>query len=365
MTIVGPAIIETSCVPLPRYAELMEINENAFFGLNDGTGSEPCDHIWTHAERKRIARYLHEAQEEIEQVTGYPLCPTWFENEAQPYGYPVHAKWMKVLQCGFKNSSIVAAASVVSYTTDPAVIGPVATTVTDVDEIRVYYPGTTIEIAPSSVIIAGGNVTITIPWARLVAPIHFENPADGWDYDDIPPSASTPYTTTVDVKREYLDDSIQAGLIWPHHSSAGCDCDCAECGGTCGEYSVNACMYIRDAETGAIDVLEAAHDVTTGWTANCSTCYCEYPSIIRLNYQAGLAEITTQMEEAVIRLAHAKMSYAPCGCSTIQDTWARDHKEIENPSPEQTMCPFGTLSGAWFAWRQVQMAKNQRALALG
>lgn len=365
MTIVGPAILDTSCIPLERYAELMEIGEAAFFGLNDGSGNEPCDHIWTNAERKRIARYLHEAQEEIEQVTGYPLCPTWFEDEAHPYAYPVHTKWMKVLQCGFKATSNIAAASVVSYATDPAVIGPIATTVTDADEIHVYYPGNTREIMPSAVTIAGGTVTITIPWARLVELSSMENPADGWNYDDIPPSGTSPYTTTVDVKREYLDDSIQAGIIWPHRDSADCSCTCASCCGTCGEYSVNGCMYIRDAETGAIDVLPAAHDVVTGWTASCSTCYCELPSIIRLNYQAGLDPITTQMEEAVIRLAHAKMSYPPCGCDTIKDTWARDHREIENPSMEQLMNPFGPYAGAWFAWRVANAARNQRGLALG
>lgn len=358
-TVIAKALPD-ACVSLARYAEVMELNENAFWGLNDGSTGEPCDHIWTDRERKRVARYLSEAQEEIEQAVGYPLCPRWFEDEPHPYAYPVHTKWGKVIEGGFRQTAVIAAGTAPSYVTDPAVVGPLATTVTDEDEVHVYYPGSDREITPETVTIAGGFVTITIPWCRLVDPAYFNNPADGWDY-----SNPTYYTPTVDVTRVYNDDSIQAGIIWPHRSSSSCDCDCSSCCGTCGEYSVNACMYVRNPETGAIDVLEAAHDVVTGWAAVCNTCYCAAPEILKLNYRAGLEPLTLQAEDAVIRLAHSKMPFPPCGCDLIADAWKRDRTVPDNMTLEQANCAFGQSNGAYWAWRQTNMMMLKRGIALG
>lgn len=354
-----------SAVKLARYAQLAGYSEDQFFGLNNSaTQEEACKPIWTHDMRAMVAKYLAEAQEEIEQVVGYPLFPRWFVDEQQYYAYPVHTKWGKLLAAGFRNTTTIQAAAAVSHATDPAVIGPFATTVTDEDEIAVFHPGTEIEISPSAVSIAGGFVTVQVPRSRLVKEPYLENPEDGWTYADVPPSGTSPFESTVDLKRVYNDDSIQAGLVWPHRSSATCSCSCLSCCGTCGEYSLNGCMYLRNPETGAVDVLEASY-ASRAWTAVCPTCYCEEPSILKLNYKAGLTPLSKQAEDAIIRLAHSKMPTAPCGCGTIQEMWKRDRNVPESMGPEREMCPFGTSDGAWFSWRQAVAMMLKRGMALG
>src|SRR5512135_1335489 len=117
-----------SAVKLARYAQLIGLDENQFFGINcaDTASAQACNAIWTHAERARLAKYLKEAQEEIEQVTRYPLAPRWFLDEQHYYGFPVHTNWGKVIQSGFPHTTTIAAASVISHATDPAVVGPIA-----------------------------------------------------------------------------------------------------------------------------------------------------------------------------------------------------------------------------------------------
>lgn len=368
IAVVTSLIDETdSAVKLARYAQLAQYAEDQFFGVdNPATQQAACKPIWTHEMRSMIAKYLAEAQEEIEQVTGYPLFPRWIIDEQQYYSFPVHARWGKVITGGFRNTAMIQASAAVSHATDPAVVGPFATTVTDEDEIAVFHPGTEIEIYPSSITLAGGFVTVYIPRARLVAADSQDNPADGWTYSDIPPSGTTPFESTVDLVRVYNDPSIQGGLIWPHRVSAGCDCDCTYCCGNCSEYSVNGCIYVRNGEIGTVDVLDAAYSAVTGlWTATCPTCYCEDPTFLRLNYRAGLTPLTKQAEDAVIRLAHSKMPQPPCGCGTIQEMWTRDRNVPDVLTAERENCPFGMSDGAWTAWRFANAMMLKRGMALG
>ncbi len=355
----------TSADKLARYAQLAQYSEDQFFGLNNpATQQAACKPIWTHPERAMLAKYLAEAQEEIEQVTGYPLFPRWIVDEQQYYSFPAHAKWGKVIVGGFRNTTTIQASAAVSHATDPAIVGPFATTVTDEDEITVFHPGTEIEIYPSSITLAGGFVTLAIPRARLVKESYLDNPEDGWTYSDVPPSATSPFESTIDLVRVYNDPSIQGGLIWPHRSSSTCDCTCLYCCGTCGEYSLNGCIYVRNGETGAVDVLEAAY-ANGAWTATCPFCYCEEPSILKLNYKAGLTPSSLQVDDAIIRLAHAKMPQPPCGCGTIQEMWTRDRFVPDVLDSIRLQCPFGTSEGSWAAWKFANAKHLQRGMALG
>lgn len=355
-----------SAVKLARYAQILGLSEDQLFGINNpATRTESCNPIWTLYERQNVARYLKEAQEEIEQVTHYPLAPRWFVDEFKYYGFPVHARWGKVIAAGFRNTSTIQAAAVPSYVTDPCAI-TVATTITDEDEIGVFHPGTDIEIYPSSITIAGGVATILIPRARMVELASQNNDENGLTYADVPPSATSPFLATVDVNRVYNDDSTQGGLIWHHRDSGGtCGCACDWCCATCGDYTENACIYIRNPETGALDLLSATYDSRElEWTASCLQCYCSAPDTIRLNYKAGLTPMTNQIETAIIRLAHSKMPTPPCGCSVAQDFWSRDRNVPDNLPIEQAICPFGKSDGAWFAWKQANAARLQIGLAM-
>lgn len=365
--VVNSLIDETdSAVRLSRYAQILGISEDQFFGINNpATRTESCHPIWTLADRLMIARYLKEAQTEIEQVTNFPLSPRWFVDEFKYYGYPVHSTWKKVIAAGFRNTSTIHAAMPLVYATDPVAFFH-ATTLTDADEIRVFHPGTEIEIIPSSVVISGGNVLIEVPWARLVKLSKQNNDESGLAYADVPPSATSPYESTVDIVRVYNDTSIQGGLFWHHRDSGGsCDCNCAWCCATCGDYTENACIYIRNPESGALDLLPATFgENTLVWSASCSTCYCSAPDSVRLNYKAGLDPITEQVEDAIIRLAHSKMPSPPCGCGVANEYWMRDRNVPDNISFEQAACRFGKSDGAYFAWKQANAIRYQPGFAM-
>ena len=130
-----------SAVKLSQYAQILGLSEDQFWGLNNSaTLNDSCNPIWTLLERQTAARYLREAQTEIELVTGFPLSPRWFVDEFKYYGFPIHARWTKIIAAGFRNTSTISLAAVPSYVTDPCVV-IVATTVTDEDEIAVFHPG--------------------------------------------------------------------------------------------------------------------------------------------------------------------------------------------------------------------------------
>ena len=96
--------------------------ECAFWGVLDPSVpvNDACSPILTLPERKQIARYLGEAQDEIEQVCGYPLSPRWFTDEL-PYGFTVFAKQKKIIEPGVMATDNVAWArlSVTSPTRQP------------------------------------------------------------------------------------------------------------------------------------------------------------------------------------------------------------------------------------------------------
>ena len=354
-----------SAVKLARYAQIVQIPEDQFFGLhNDATLLDSaCTPIWTFQMQALVARYLREAQDEIEQVVGYPLAPRWFQNEEHPYSFPLFSKWGKVLAAGFKSEIVIQAAKALNFATDPATFTH-ATTVTDADEIRIYHPSTFVEIVPSKVTLTGGNVVVEIPWARLVKVAYLENPETGWAYADVPPSATSPYESTVDLYQVRNDESIQGALVYPHRASSGsCACDCLWCCGTCGDYAANACIYVRDTDLGTLDLLPASYAVATGWTAACPNCYCSDPEYVRLNYLAGLQTMTAQIEDAVIRLAHSKMPSAPCGCGVAMEHWTRDRTIPGVLDAKRLDCPFGTSDGAWFAWKQALAVRLSRGMA--
>lgn len=347
-----------NAIKLARYAQIIEFPECAFFGVRyDNDALAACQHIWRHHERASIARYLNEAQIEIEQVTGYPLSPKWFEQEQQPYQCrSIKTRWSKLLAAGVRAVSNIALNEPVDHSTDPAVVGPVVTTVTDWHEIKVYHPGTDFEIEPSAIAIAGGQVTIEIPRCRLVLAALEDTPQDGLDYDDVGTcvssfSAGTPgsFECEVDVKRVYTDTTDQGTLVYPHGKSCACVQNCTE-------DTDAACVYIRDAELGFVDVRRET-------ISSLCTCGARL-TYVRMNYQAGVVSPTSQMEDAIIRLAHVKMPHSPCGCEQVTDMWARDRHVPDVLDRERLNCPFGLSDGAWTAWKFANALQVKRASVL-
>lgn len=342
---------EESDITLSLYAQVIGIPEWLMFGVkrdNDTVGG--CVDCWDKYTRDTIKRYLAEAQVEIEQRTEFPLVRRWISGELRPYSYPVASLWKRVYDAGVRATSTIRAGATVTHVVDDANGNPVAstvtvaTTVTDENEIKVYYPASLgvegpVEIDPSDIDISGGIATIYIPRWRMVLP-GLLNSSRCLDYD-----TTTNFLTTVDVTRVYHDSSEQGTLIWPHANSS---CGYTTCCVTCGDYTHDACMYPKNQELGFWDVIPATYSGGS-WLTNLS-CLCTKPIIVELNYRAGPATLSHQARDAVIRLAHSKMPSTPCACEVQQVAWTRDRVTPEAVTRERINCPFGLSDGAWTAW---------------
>lgn len=316
----------SGCLTLVRYAHIIGYNEYAFFGISHPDNTRfACREIWSKYQRDEIAEYLWEAQDEIENIIGYPLCPKWFLAEEHRYTTPVILDSAKIISIGTQASTILGAGLAVSYATDPAVV-TVPTTLTSVADINVYYPNTDIAIIPLSMSISGGLLEIKIPKSRLVDIDKLDNPVEGW-LDD--PSL---YQPTVDVYHFYTDPTSQANLI---HFPSECDDECEKT-------TTPVCVYTENADLGIVRLGKP----------DASYCSCSLPpKRVSINYRAGLPTLTRSMEQAIVRLAHSRMPTEPCGCDVTQRLWKRDRNVPVVLDRERLNCPFGLSDGAWSAWK--------------
>lgn len=341
-------------VPLPLYAQIIEQPECGFWGVNQTTtNDDSCREIWSKSQRDTIRKYLSEAQWEIEDQVHYPLVSKWFADEQLFWRDPAKAKWGQVIEAGIEATDDVSLGVAINQAADPGIIGPFVTTVTDIDEIVIFHPGSENKIIPSSVVISGGSVTIEIPRCRTVLESLVDNSQTGLAYTDL-----TNFETTVDVKREYNDPSTNAEWVWPHRCTGNCSVS------GCTDFSQDACIYIRNNEIGSLATRLATFNSTTEvWARTTAQCCPGQPEIIKLNYRAGLTEANSdkgkirQAQDAVIRLAHSKMPDEICGCQMFTRLWRRDRNIPDIITPERAGSPFGINDGAWVAW---QFAKSLR-----
>lgn len=323
---------ETSAVSLAAYARHIQACECAFFGVAGGpecSYAGGCRSIWTKDQRDWVQYYLAEAQYEIEEVIHFFIGKRWVVDESHFYASRMITQWGYVISGGVETHVDIAIGETVDHTADPAVIGPVATTVTDVSEIKVYHHESDIEVIPSDISISGGFVTIEVPRCRLVIPALVDNPVSGLNYTTL-----TNFADEVDIVRVYNVNNDPVTLV--NRVCSGCS-----------DETTPACLYVRNGKIGAVEVQ--------------ATCGCAYAYKARLNYYAGrdmtnsdgtLTWWGRQAQTAIIRLAHAKMPHAPCDCSAADDMWKRDREVIVDGfgRPQRGVSPFGPEEGAWTAY---------------
>lgn len=343
---IGPTAPAISCVSLGHYAAHLGIDECGVWGVQwSGQVDAACGSIWTKFQRDSLSEYLQQAQDLIEGVINYPLCPRYIVEDNKPFKTRIHTRWKRVIETGVQATSVIATGTPVDYSSEPALIGPIPALGATTDEVIIEHAGTTYAIEPSGMVLSGGNLTIAIPRCRLVLPALWNNPAAGLDYTDL-----TNFAATVDVSRLYTDTTTQATLVWPTGKHA-----CPECA----EETDTACEVIVNPLTGYLTVLrtDATGAVVTG---NCWTdCSC-HPQYVRLAYKAGLPVLSVVAQDAIIRLAHSLMPEGPCGCDIAQQHWKRDRNVPDYVAPERMNNPWGYSDGAWFAWlftRQLELKR--------
>jgi len=328
---------ETSIVSLAAYARHVQVCECSMFGVvgnADCVPSADCRTIWTKDQRDWIQYYLAEAQYEIEEVLNYTIGRRWQTDEEHDYEWPIIADWGYVISGGVRTVTTITAGQAVSHVDDPATVGPFATTVTDPREIKVYHPGSDIEIIPSAITISGGAMTISIPRCRMVKPELVDNSTAGIAYDDV-----NNFSATADVVRVYNVDNNPAELVFQQCQTRT----------SCTETTQDACIYVRKPLIGSVLV-----------RADCITA-CGRLYKARLNYYAGreyadengyLTSWGRQAQDAIIRLAHAKMPSEPCGCDAANRMWERDRMVVVDSlgRPNRGISLFGPEEGAWAAY---------------
>ena len=315
----------TGALSLAKYAQQYVGYECGFWGVSRDT--EPTSVIWTLFQRQELARALCEAQEEIEQVAGFFLEPKWVENEVHPCSPTANyvLTWNHVIEGGVPVVVEIVSGTAVNHAADPAVIGPIATTVTDPAEIKIYYPNTKQEITPLTVSIVGGNVTITVPRCRLVDMDNVNNPEEGLDYTDL-----AVFQTTVDVYRIYTDTADPGEFL-------------QRTVGNCSPDTLALCMEVKDPEIGHVLAYQ------TGTVS--AACRVSKVDQARINYASGLSYLDRIADLAVVRLAHSKMPGEPCGYDRIKEMWRCDNSIPVVLSVERLECSFGVSNGAWMAWK--------------
>lgn len=335
-------------VPLHRYAQLISYDECAFWGVRyDGQEERECNSLWTEIQRSAVAVALAEAQADIEGVVGYPLCPTWVGGDGDLTGrwsdvQSVEGVYMTrygyVITPGIRAESTIASGVTVNYgATDPATVGPVATSVTDPSEVWVFYPNSTRRIYPSSITISGGNLTLRIPKCRMVKPDLLNNE------DGVREEIVSNFLETVDIRRVYTDPSTQAVLTTSHICGEVCVSE------GCQVETQTACMLVRNNRLGFIRVYPATYS-DGSWTVTTTHCPKVYDQV-RLYYQAGIRSIPPNLEMAIVRLAHTKLGESPCDCGVITTMWRRD-REAPRGGLTRTLlnAPFGIMEGARHAY---------------
>ena len=333
----GEPIRECSAVKLARYAQLVGYDENPFWGINHNVGDNVCRYIWTYADRLLVAKYLCEAQVELEAELNFLIGYQWTEELKKDLKCPMFTQYGYVVEFGVEKIVSISTGETIDFTSDPTVIGPIATTVTDPGEIVVYHPGTDIEITPSKVTISGGNVTIEIPRCRLVQLQYVDNPDVGWQYSQF----ATWAEDEVDVSQRFNDTSTQ-GIMLSNHT---CSPSCAVTG--CSDQLQTACGYVRNPEVGIVELHPANY--SGGVWSKVNPCSCGY-KYAKLYYLSGMP-LTKQTEDMIVRLAHSKMPKEPCGCDPLKNMWAADRAMPEVFSRERINCPFGMSAGAWVSWK--------------
>lgn len=392
-------------LPLDRFTQIVSYSpilfNQVYIDTDDLQRASSCSdpilqYTWQPASggqpgREEIAQAIQQAEDQIESILKFSLLPRWYagarvaypENGASPsswlYRTPrnqtiaVRAPTFHVLQGGVEAWSLIGAGAAIAYSDvdgdgyDELATVTVATTITDADEIAVYYPGVSAadrgswEIRPIKVSFSGGVATVKFARQQCVLAALLERlNAAGVDGMD-----NANFLTTVDVYRHYNDPSTMATLEWE-----GCTCNdsCA----VCSISTQSACITVRDEHNGLIALSPG------DWNADDAQydCAClsvgRRPDRVRLYYRGGyrdtrvarpMNEMAPQLEKAITYMALVYLDREWLTCEQIHNLmehWRADMAtSVGSPSglststklsAESLRNPLGTTRAAFYAY---------------
>jgi len=386
---------------LDRFSQIIGIDPLHFNGLDSPTlhRNTACGEVFfqfsfQHSDRvgrEDMARAIQEAEQEISREVGYNLLPDWTTEERLEYERPalreayniygINPRWqMKsvealrghIISGGVRAKSSISLAAAVArsdvdgdgYAELCTVIVPI--TITDTNEVHVYYTGKGAddgwEIRPIKVAISGGNATITFKsWQ-----IPLGTQMDQFDIEPLDADAAASYETTVDVYRVYNDPATQLQFMW-EDAPGNCCGTCSAC-----QFSTQAgCFHLRDARLGIVVPSPASYDSGTGEFVTAEWSACREPDQIRLWYYSGYrdnslarpyADLSPYWETAVAYFAASKFERSVCGCDNVNqfiEKWRRDGAFTSQNeggftmTAEQAANRLGTSMGGLYAWKRI------------
>ncbi len=393
-------------LPLDRWSEIIGIHPLHFNGLISASLSPDTvcgeiwfQHSWQHADRvghEDVAMAIQQAELQIAAEAGYNLLPEWTKEERLSYALPIQPgvynlnglnqrgllnsielRRGHVISGGVKTKSVIeAGASYVRSDVDSdgfqeTCTVTVATTITDANEIALFYPAKNgeeaWEIRPIEVSFSGGNVIITFKvWLISAA-----NKMNVFDAEPLDAEEDTSYESTVDVYRVYNDPSTQVQFMWENSPSLNCCCGSGTCV-ACQLGTQAGCFHLRDQRIGITVPAPGSWDSDAENFVATEFAGCRGPDQARFWYYSGFedknltrskVEMAKYWEYPVAFYAASLLDRSVCGCSNVQEfinRWRMDvsMNEFEGTTvtvtPELLMNRLGSTVGAIYAWKRVQ-----------
>lgn len=408
-------------LPLDNWRQEIGLSPWLFWGLADGTiikDNSKCsglvrEYAWQGSDaagRDDLRRAIERAESALAAYLQYRVAPQYVETEALAWPrfadasqvryadidatgrrvamlaseFYIQAMGVEQLTAVQANAPLVFSDVFGTGFDDTFTIGPIATTVTDPDQIAVYFSAADRfddadapdrwRVQPVQVTISGGNVTITGRRWLIVRPILYQAPT----LNALDPINAANFVTTLDVYRRTTNGdgtsvtTAQATLIYESSDCGGWGAGwCAGANGstdpgTVGEVIARA--GIRNSVLGLVAPAAAVYNSATGlWSsAACNSCYAD-PDRVRLRYLAGYplerGQMARPMQQMVTMLAAAELKRRICACrevnerlhdlqldmaleSTETERYVRSQRDMDNP--------FGSRLGHIMAWKRAQ-----------
>lgn len=404
-------------LPLDTWAFILGINPLHFNQVTSAFMPQHlCSNVWKQfawqesgqVGREDVAFAIFQAENDLEQYLQYPLLPVWIDDEranvVQPgipevlnitltdrSNYPLNVitKWKHFVSGGIEAKDLIEAGAAVVFSdqdgdgyAETATVS-VATSVTDPEEIAVYFPGEgandSWEIRPlndplthrRSVTISGGTATIVFARHQLVDPdlqaAFNPGPVNG--------DNAANFLATVDVYHHYNDPQTQATLMWAPRPGL-CNCGSTDCQ-ICAFQVQTACLLAADQRNGIVRFTPGTWNADTAQFDFASPSIGRSPDILRLFYRAGFRSTftnvlapTLEMDQGLARaVAYLSLRYLSrpvCGCDNVRELHRRMTEDLASNradasssisyqlSDAQIANPFGTERGAILAWQTVR-----------
>jgi len=403
-------------LPLDRWAAIVGLEPRHFNQVTVANLApiSHCKSIWTQYAwqasdaigREEVAQAIAEAEARITEALGYYLIPQWVAGEVAltarawdvidlgssslmtPAGryVGIQAAFGHLISGGVETRDLIATPVIgAGQWSDPDGDGYdeictliVATTVTDINEIRMFFAGhdgeDEWEIRPlRSVTITGGNVTIVIDRHLLVDPALWE----ALDPNEVNGLTDANFVASVDVYRVYNDPSQQAQLQWERMPN-DCSCGSASCA-SCAWGTQWACLQSRDPRLGIFNYQPADWDVDNEQFNLAALAVDRRPERVRLYYRSGyqsprvkrpMVEMDSMWEQVIARFSICLLDRPICSCSNVEafrTLWTEDRAMISETGRYQVReydlaCPWGTQRGALDAWRYVNRMRIGRGV---